>query len=99
LYSYLNARTSWLDSICERALEDNIPQILLLGAGYDSRSYRFRERIKEARRYELDSPPTQFRKRDILTRTQVTVPEQVTFVPVSFNVERIADTLFKAGFD
>ena len=44
LYGYLISRTAFIDSIFEKACEENIPQIVFLGAGYDTRPYRFERR-------------------------------------------------------
>ena len=35
------ARTAFFDSIFRDALNQNIPQIVIIGAGYDTRAYRF----------------------------------------------------------
>jgi len=40
-YEFMIARTAFFDQIVEQALEENIGQVVLLGAGYDSRPYRF----------------------------------------------------------
>jgi methyltransferase (TIGR00027 family) len=45
LYEYVNARTAYFDSVYIDALNNNIPQIVLLGAGYDTRAYRFSNRF------------------------------------------------------
>ena len=41
LFEYVIARTVFFDTLFINALEENIPQIVLLGAGLDSRAYRF----------------------------------------------------------
>ena len=41
LFEYMIARTSYFDGIFIEALNKNTPQIVLLGAGYDTRAYRF----------------------------------------------------------
>ena len=57
------ARTALFDGLVEDALKGHIPQIVFLGAGYDSRPYRFAALIKGTRIFELDAPPTQKHKR------------------------------------
>jgi len=59
MYEYLIARTAFFDDIVEQALRENIPQIVFLGAGYDSRPYRFKDLIKETSIFELDIHTTQ----------------------------------------
>lgn len=55
-YEYFIARTAFFDAAVRRALDENVPQIVLLGAGYDSRAYRFADRIRDTRIFELDVP-------------------------------------------
>ncbi|MGD8998646.1 MAG: class I SAM-dependent methyltransferase, partial [Anaerolineae bacterium] len=43
LHEYVMARTAYFDRVFVDALESETPQIVLLGAGYDSRAYRFAE--------------------------------------------------------
>jgi len=38
---YVLARTAFFDKVFKDALNNKIPQIVLLGAGYDTRPYRF----------------------------------------------------------
>lgn len=99
VYEFLIARTAWLDRIFVNALRGNIPQIVFLGAGYDTRSYRFASLIRDTRVFELDMEPTQLRKRECLSRADVPVPEQVTFVSVNFNRDTLASALSSSGFD
>ena len=63
---WLIARTAYIDAIFKQSLLENIPQIVFLGAGYDTRTYRFRELIKETNIFELDIKPTQQRKKEKL---------------------------------
>lgn len=98
-YEYFIARTAYIDSVVRLALEDNLPQIVFLGAGYDSRPYRFRDMIRETRLVELDSALTQQRKRSCLERAGVTAPAQLTYAPIEFTKENLAGVLRTAGFE
>jgi methyltransferase (TIGR00027 family) len=99
IYEYLIARTAYFDSGVQRALAENVPQIVFLGAGYDSRPYRFRSLIQRTRLFELDSEPTQRRKLELLRHNQVPIPEQVTHAAIDFNTDALSATLLRAGFD
>lgn len=99
LYGYFKARTVYLDDIFEQALWDNLPQIVFLGAGYDTRAYRFKELIQETRIFELDIEPTQRRKKELLRQAAVPIPEQLSFVPINFKTESIEARLLEAGYD
>ena len=95
---YLMARTIYFDRLFVDALTNKISQIVLLGAGYDSRAYRFTNLNEGTRIFELDIAPTQDRKKKCLRKARIAVPEQVTFVPINFNRESIKDVLKKAGY-
>jgi methyltransferase (TIGR00027 family) len=80
------------------ALLQNMPQIVLLGAGYDSRPYRFKDLIKDTKIFELDVHPTQFRKKEKLEQAGINLPAHLFFVPIDFNKENLRDVLLAAGF-
>jgi O-methyltransferase involved in polyketide biosynthesis len=48
--------------------------------------------------FEVDMPSTQAFKRDLLARTKIDVPASLTFVPVDFETQALADQLRAAGF-
>ena len=56
--AFMTARAAFFDKKFKQALEADIPQIILLGAGYDSRAYRFADLIHGTRVFELDTAPT-----------------------------------------
>jgi methyltransferase (TIGR00027 family) len=95
---YIIARTRFFDSLFREALRRLVPQIVLLGAGYDSRPYRFAAENKGTRIFELDAAPTQERKIKQLKSASISIPEGVKFVPVNFRSERLKEVLEKAGF-
>jgi methyltransferase (TIGR00027 family) len=97
-YEFMIARTAFLDQLVQEALRENIPQIVFLGAGYDSRPYRFRELVGDARLFELDAPPTQQRKREILAQAGVLAPEGLTYVGLDFETGDLKEALGAAGF-
>jgi len=99
LHEYVIARTAFFDGIFINALNKNIPQIVLLGAGYDSRAYRFAKLNSETKIFELDIAPTQNRKKKCLKRAQVEIPKHVALVPINFNKESLKDILEKAGYE
>ncbi len=98
MYEFLIARTAFFDDIVVQALRKNIPQIVFMGAGYDSRPYRFKDLIRDTRIFELDSQPTQERKKELLKQAGVTIPKQLVFVSINFNTDNLGDVLAKAGF-
>jgi methyltransferase (TIGR00027 family) len=98
-YEYIIARTKFFDEVFEQALLNNLPQIVFLGAGYDTRPYRFKDCIKQTQIFELDSFPTQKVKQEFLKESKIFVPEQLHYVSINFNTENLGDVLTKSGFD
>jgi methyltransferase (TIGR00027 family) len=88
------ARTRFIDERAEAALAAGIEQIVLLGAGFDSRPYRLRPWARVTV-FEVDHPDTQARKRHLLGA----VPAHVRFVPVDFDRDRVEAVLEAAGYD
>ena len=99
LKEYVIARTAYFDRLFVDALNDKTPQIVLLGAGYDSRAYRFAKLNHGTRIIELDIAPTQDRKKKCLKKARINIPNHVTFVPINFNQESLKDALAKAGYN
>jgi methyltransferase (TIGR00027 family) len=92
------ARTRLIDDLVVAALSRGARQVLLLGAGYDSRAYRL-PGIGRAAVFEADHPATQAVKRR-LVRGAVR-PERrrhVHYVPVDLLREDLGDALLAAGF-
>ena len=98
-YEYIIARTKFFDEVFEQALLNNLPQIVFLGAGYDTRPYRFKDCIKQTQIFELDSSPTQKIKQEFLKESNIFVPEQLHYVSINFNTENLGDVLAKTRFD
>lgn len=99
MYEFMLARTAFFDGMVEAALRANLPQIVILGAGYDSRAYRFKDLFRGTRLFELDAPPTQARKREVLRQAGIPLPDQMVFVPVNFGTANLENVLAQAGFN
>jgi methyltransferase (TIGR00027 family) len=98
LTEYMIARTAYFDHLFLEALQDHSPQIVILGAGYDTRAYRFADSNHSTRIFELDVPSTQARKLEYLRKGHIAVSKQVIYVPIDFNRESLGDALVKAGY-
>jgi len=99
LPEYVLARTHIFDDAFTDALEQGFPQIVLLGAGFDTRAVRFADRnCCGTKVFELDMPKTQDAKLDIYWRKRVTVKENVFFVPIDFDTQDLGGTLRSQGY-
>jgi methyltransferase (TIGR00027 family) len=98
IYEYVIARTKEMDAAFVEALDARFAQIVLLGAGFDTRALRFADRNRGTRIFELDVPTTQEPKREILRKKKIPLPPELTFVPINFDKEDISAVLSEAGF-
>lgn len=99
VYEYVSARTWYFDSVFRVALRDNIPQIVFLGAGYDTRSLRFSDLIQQTEIFELDAPPVQELKKACIQKHRLSVPKHLTFAPITFGLQDLGQALHQAGYD
>jgi len=90
-------RTRFIDDVMLAAVESGIDQLLILGAGYDCRPYRFAA-VSRVPIFEVDHPATQARKRTLLAQVLPAIPPNVAFVPVDFNRQSLAGRVTDAGF-
>ena len=97
-YEYFIARTAYLDAVVQDALCDAIPQLVFLGAGYDTRAIRFADLLGSTRVFELDEAATQAHKRAMLDAANVASPPQLTYVTIDFTSDSLADKLAEAGY-
>lgn len=90
------ARTKLIDDMVEQ-IAPSVEQLILLGAGYDTRPYRL-ACLTGHRVFEVDHPDTQAVKRSALLRAGIE-PSGVVFVPVDFETDNLAAALANAGYD
>jgi methyltransferase (TIGR00027 family) len=95
---YLVARDRYVDDIVQKALADGLQQLVILGAGYDSRAYRF-DLAGRVKTFEVDHPSTQHDKLVKLGKIFGKVPEHVTYVAIDLNTQLLEDSLLEAGYD
>lgn len=93
LRDHLLARTKFFDAVVLDALGRGIDQIVIVGAGYDDRAFRFRS--PGVRFFELDHPATQADKR----RRVEALGDGPTFVAADFTRDSVADALAGGGHD
>lgn len=98
-YFYVNARTHHIDDALRRSVLSGATQVVVLGAGYDSRAYRYAKTHPQLKFFEVDLPETQAVKREKVQRIVGSVASYATFVPIDFNSQSLKDVLIPAGFD
>jgi len=95
---FIAARTRFAEDALAAAYERGARQLVVLGAGLDTYAYRgeLRDRL---RIWEVDHPSTQAWKRRRLADAGIALPANLTFAPVDFEHETLAEGLDAAGFD
>jgi methyltransferase (TIGR00027 family) len=91
------ARSRYTEDRLAEAVGRGITQYVILGAGLDSFAYRS-EMAGQIRVFEVDHPATQEWKRRRLAEAEIGVPGTVTFAPVDFEADSLADRLAASGF-
>jgi len=94
----LIARTRLIDDCLTGALASGVRQVVLLGAGFDSRPCRL-PGAHLARFFEVDHPNTSTIKKAHVTRSLGSLPAHVRFIPVDFQRQSVQRALEEAGFD
>ena len=92
------ARTRLIDDYLASALQTGISQVVILGAGFDSRAYRV-SGARNVKVFEVDHPNTSEAKAAHLVRALGTVPEHVRFVPLDFQDGSLETGLKRVGFN
>jgi methyltransferase (TIGR00027 family) len=98
IYEYVLARTKLLDEIFLDGLAKRVPQIVVLGAGMDTRALRFASKNQGTKIIELDIEKTQHPKIEILNRKQAELPNELVFASIDFNKQSLSDVLMNAGY-
>lgn len=91
-------RTRFIDETMEAALAEGIGQVVILGAGFDTRAHRI-EAAARARVFEVDAPATLAEKGARIERLPGARPAHVTAVGVDFERDDLEASLRSAGLD
>lgn len=84
-------RTWAIDDACREALASGCRQVVVIGAGLDTRPYRMPEMRAAAQVLELDLPGVQQEKKEALTRALGRLPGHVRYVPLDLTRQSLAD--------
>jgi methyltransferase (TIGR00027 family) len=98
MYEYVIARTKYIDLIFEKAISREFDQILVFGAGFDSRGIRFLNKNSKTNVFELDVPITQNAKINGLKKRGVELNPHIIFISIDFNKESLDNKLDESGF-
>jgi methyltransferase (TIGR00027 family) len=99
LRAFIAARSRFSEDTLAEAVAQALHQYVLLGAGLDTFAYRASRSFPGLSIFEVDHPATQGWKRERLAQAGIALPATLTFAPVNFETETLADGLVRAGFD
>lgn len=94
---FVVARSAIAEAALRRGVEERgVGQLVVLGAGLDTFAYRnpFEGRLDV---FEVDHPATQAWKRRRLEEAGIPIPHSLTYAPVDFEREHLAEQLAAAG--
>lgn len=97
--AFLVARSRFAEDHLAAAVAHGVRQYVVLGAGLDTSAYRQPSHQPPLRMFEVDFPATQHWKRQRLADAGITVPDELTYVPLDFTQRTLRDGLVEHGFD
>lgn len=98
-YGYVLARTRYMDDVVCREVAAGLDQLVILGAGYDTRAYRMRAELAEVPVFEVDHPLTSRAKRARVAKALGPAAAAPRFVEVDFDHEHLLERLAAHGYD
>ena len=97
-YYTFNACTKHIDGILQAASENGLQQVVIIGAGLDSRAYRFHKQMPGVRFFEVDLPAAVARKKELVQAAVGKPPATVSYVAVDYRNGPIDHALRQAGY-
>lgn len=99
LSSSIMARVRYFDDLIKKSIEKGLEQLVILGAGYDTRAYRIEELKDDINIFEVDHPHTQGFKIGKIKEIFGSTPNTVTYVPVDFETEKFSEKILNKGYN
>ena len=97
IYEYVIARPKYVDAVFKKALAEQFDQILIFGAGFDTRGLRFKDAVQDTRLFELDAPPIQEAKLSQYQDRHLAVLSNLVFVAIDSDRESVCFRLNESG--
>jgi len=95
---FIAARSRYSEDALGASVARGVRQVVVLGAGLDTFSLRNPFAGQGVRVFEVDFPATQQWKRERLREAALALPGWLTFAPVDFERQSIAEGLAQSGF-
>ncbi len=99
IFNEIVSRTRYIDDRVIKSIDKGMTQLVIMGAGYDTRAHRIRQVKQKMRVFEIDHPMTQRVKIKRIDNLFNGKSNHVTYVPVDFEHQAIGDRLAESGYD
>jgi methyltransferase (TIGR00027 family) len=99
VHNSLSARVRYFDDFVKRSICEGLEQLVILGAGYDTRAYRIEGLKDKVRVFEVDHPGTQSVKMEKIKDIFGSLPAHVEYVSVDFETEDFGQRLIEHGYE
>lgn len=99
LANSIRARVRYFDDFAKKSIDEGFEQLVILGAGYDTRAYRIEGLKEKTKVFEVDHPDTQQVKIEKIKEIFGSLPNHVIYVPVDFETDNFGERLLERGYD
>jgi methyltransferase (TIGR00027 family) len=99
LSNSIRAKFRYFDDFIEKSIDEGIEQLVILGAGYDSRANRMVGLMGKVKVFEVDHPSAQIVKTEKIKMIFDSLPDHVAYVPVDLGIDDLGQKLVESGYD
>jgi methyltransferase (TIGR00027 family) len=92
------ARTKYIDDLLQNAIQDGVQQVIILGAGFDTRGSRL-DFLKSVQVIEIDHPNTSNFKKEVFKKTIGEPPKNITYCQIDFNRQSLDELAAQNNID
>lgn len=92
------ARVRFFDEVVKSSIDDGLEQLVIVGAGYDTRAYRIKG-LDKIQVFEMDHPATQKIKIKKIKEIFKSLPNHVTYIPLDLEVDKFDQKLLETDYD
>lgn len=93
------ARVRYFDDYFRNSIAEGIEQVVILGAGYDTRAYRIDELKEKVKVFEVDYHNTQKVKMKKIREIFGSLPSHISYVDVDVGTEELFEKLMENGYE
>jgi methyltransferase (TIGR00027 family) len=98
IYGVQICRTRYIDDVVQAVISQGIKQLVILGAGYDTRPYRLPE-MENVKVFEVDLATVQDDKKKKLQKYLGRLPDYVSFIPIDFDTQTLEAVFSGTAFN